>query len=153
MALASFATKAVSGLGLRCGLPALASRAYATVVDGLKYAKDHEWVKVEGDVATVGITDHAQSELGDVVYAEMPEVGASFSAGDRMAIVESVKAASDIISPVSGEIVAANEELSSDSSKINTDPYGEGWMVKVKLSNPEELKELMSAKEYEEFCA
>lgn len=153
MALAAFAAKSVSSLGLRCGLSALATRTYATVVDGLKYAKDHEWVKVEGDVATVGITDHAQSELGDVVYAEMPEVGASFSAGDRMAIVESVKAASDIISPVSGEIVEANTELANDSSKINTDPYGEGWMVKVKLSNPDEVKALMEAKEYEEFCA
>ena len=111
----------------------------------LKYAKSHEWVRVEGDTATVGISDHAQHELTDIVYVELPEVGARIEAGNECAVVESVKAASDIYAPVTGDVVAVNEELSSAPELLNDDPYGKGWMFKVKVS---ELGELMSADDY-----
>ena len=114
----------------------------------LKYAKTHEWVRVEGDIAVVGITDHAQNELTDVVYVETPAVGAHLEAGKECAVVESVKAASDIYAPVSGDVVAVNEELSSAPELLNQDPYGKGWMFKVKMSDPSELNELLSPDDY-----
>ena len=114
----------------------------------LKYAKTHEWVRVEGDIAVVGITDHAQNELTDVVYVETPAVGAHLEAGKECAVVESVKAASDIYAPVSGDVVAVNEELSSAPELLNQDPYGKGWMFKVKMSDSGELNELLSPDDY-----
>jgi len=118
------------------------------VPKNLKYAKTHEWVRVEGDIAVIGITDHAQNELTDVVYVETPAVGAHLEAGKECAVVESVKAASDIYAPVSGDVVAVNEELSSAPELLNQDPYGKGWMFKVKMSDPGELSELLSPDDY-----
>lgn len=120
----------------------------SNVPENLKYADTHEWVRVEGDVATVGISDHAQEELTDIVYAEPPQAGASFAAGDVAAVVESVKAASDIYAPVSGEIVEGNPALEADPALINTDPYGEGWIFKIKLSDPSQLDGLKSSGDY-----
>ena len=117
----------------------------------LKYTRDHEWLLVEGDTATVGITQHAQEALGDLVYVELPEVGRSLTAGDDFAVVESVKAASEVYSPITGEIVEANATLDGAPETINEDPYEEGWIVKIKLSDPEELAECMDASEYEAF--
>ena len=111
----------------------------------LKYAKSHEWVRLEGETAVIGLTDHAQHELTDIVYVELPEVGARVEAGKECAVVESVKAASDIYAPVTGDVVAVNEELSSAPELVNDDPYGKGWMFKVKVS---ELGELLSADDY-----
>src|SRR3954447_631165 len=105
----------------------------------LKYAKSHEWVRVSGDTAVVGITDHAQAELTDVVFAEVPQVGRKVKAGEACAVVESVKTASDIYSPVTGEIIEANSALSADPELVNKDAYGQGWFFKVKLSNPAEV--------------
>lgn len=116
--------------------------------EDLKYAESHEWLKLEGDTATVGITDHAQNELSDVVYVELPKVGASFSAKAPAAVVESVKAASDIYAPVSGEIVAVNEALSGDPALVNTQPFGGGWIFKIKVTKPEEIAALKSAADY-----
>ena len=118
------------------------------VPSNLKYAKSHEWVRVEGDVAVVGITDHAQQELTDIVYVELPEVDARVEAGKECAVVESVKAASDIYAPVTGDIVAVNDDLSSAPEHVNQDPYGKGWMFTVKLSDPSELNELLSPGDY-----
>lgn len=115
----------------------------------LKYASSHEWVRVEGDVATVGITDHAQDALGDLVYVELPEVGDTVNAGDEAGVVESVKAASDIYAPVSGEIIAVNEALTDSPEIVNTDPYHDGWMYKIRLSDEAELEDLLSAEDYE----
>ena len=114
----------------------------------LRYTKTHEWVRVEGDIAVVGITDHAQQELTDVVYVETPAVGSRVEAGKECAVVESVKAASDIYAPVSGDIVAVNEELSSAPELLNQDPYDKGWMFKIKISDPGELNELLSPDDY-----
>jgi len=119
----------------------------------LKYTKTHEWIRVEGDVAVVGITDHAQHELTDIVYVEVPAVGAQVAAAGECAVVESVKSASDIYSPVSGQVVAANAELGSAPELLNRDPYGKGWMFKVKLSNPGELHELLNADDYSSHIA
>lgn len=121
--------------------------------ENLKYAESHEWVLVEGDVATVGISDHAQAELSDVVFVDLPEVGSVIAVGDNAAVVESVKAASDIYAPVTGEILEVNEELGNDPSLVNTDPYGAGWLYKVKLSDASELDDLMTAEAYSEFIA
>ena len=114
----------------------------------LKYAKSHEWVRIEGDTAVVGITDHAQSALGDLVYVELPEVGQSVDAGGDMAVVESVKAASDVYAPVSGEVVAVNEDLSDDPEKVNADPYGDGWICVIELADGASLDQLMDAAAY-----
>ena len=114
----------------------------------LKYAKTHEWVRIDGNAAVVGITDHAQEELTDIVYVELPSVGAQVEATKESAVVESVKAASDIYAPVSGEIEAVNEELSSAPELVNDDPYGKGWLFKVKMSDPAELDELLSPDDY-----
>jgi glycine cleavage system H protein len=114
----------------------------------LKYAKSHEWIRVSGDTATVGISDHAQGELTDVVFVELPEVGRKVKAGEACAVVESVKTASDIYSPVSGEIVALNQPVTDNPALVNTEPYAGGWFFKIKLSNPAELNALLSPEDY-----
>jgi len=116
----------------------------------LKYAATHEWARADGDIATVGITDHAQKELTDVVYVELPRVGQKVTAGGECAVVESVKAASDIYAPVSGEIMAANGDLASNPALVNIDPYGKGWFFKIKMSNPTELARLKTAEVYQQ---
>lgn len=119
----------------------------------LRYAKSHEWVRLEEDgTATVGITDHAQELLGDLVFVELPEVGAQLGAGAECAVVESVKAASDVYSPVSGEVIAANEVLAESPETINQDPYEDGWIFRVRLSDPAELEALMDADAYAEHA-
>jgi len=114
----------------------------------LKYAKSHEWVRVSGDAAVVGITDHAQHELTDVVFAELPAVGRKVKAGEACAVVESVKTASDIYSPVSGEVVEANTAIVDNPALVNTDPFGAGWFYKIKLSQPAEANNLLSPADY-----
>jgi glycine cleavage system H protein len=114
----------------------------------LQYTKSHEWVRLEGDVATIGITDHAQSELGDIVFVDLPTPGRALQAGDTFASVESVKTVSDVYSPVSGEVIEANEALGAQSELVNVDPYGSGWLVKVKVSAPPEG--LLDAQAYKE---
>ena len=114
-----------------------------------KYQASHEWARWEGEVIVCGITDHAQDSLSDVVYVELPEVGSSFAKGEVFGVVESVKAASDLYMPMSGEIIEVNEALGDEPELINSDPYGAGWMIKVKPSNPSEWDELLSAAEYE----
>ncbi len=116
-----------------------------------RYTKEHEWVKVEGDTGLVGITDHAQKELGDIVYVDLPKVGAKVEKGKSLGSVESVKAVSDIYSPVSGEVTAVNETLTSTPEKLNEDPHGAAWLVKVRLSAPEEIKQLLSASDYQTY--
>ena len=118
------------------------------VPDNLRYAETHEWIKVEGDTGTVGITDHAQNELTDIVYVDPPKVGAAVAAGQAAAVVESVKAASDIYSPVDGEVVAVNEMLSGNPSLVNTSPYDDGWLFKVRISNPSQAAALKSPEDY-----
>lgn len=121
------------------------------VLDNLRYTNDHEWVLLEGDIATVGITDHAQDELTDVVYVDLPETENQVSAGDAVAVVESVKAASDIYSPIAGEVVEGNEQLEGDPSLVNTDPYGQGWIFKIKVADPAEVARLMDAEAYRQL--
>lgn len=116
----------------------------------LKYTNDHEWVKIEGDVATVGITDFAQGELGDIVYVEVETVDETLVREEVFGTVEAVKTVSDLFAPLSGEIIEFNESLEDEPEKVNTDPYGEGWMVKIKFSDPSELDDLLSAEEYTE---
>ena len=116
------------------------------------YTKEHEWIRVEGDTATVGITDFAQGQLGDVVFVELPEAGKQVSQGGEAAVVESVKAASDVYAPVSGEVVEANQALVDDSSLVNSDPEGEGWFFRVRLSDPSQLDGLMDGDAYKSFC-
>jgi glycine cleavage system H protein len=120
----------------------------SNIPDQLRYAASHEWIKVEGDMGTVGITDHAQHELSDVVYVDLPKIGTRTAAGTVAAVIESVKAASDIYSPVSGEVVAVNNELITQPSLVNSDPYGAAWLFRVKLSNPAELDALKDAAGY-----
>ncbi len=117
-----------------------------------KFTKDHEWIRVEGDVATIGITDHAQGQLGDVVFVELPEIGRKVKAGEACAVVESVKAASDVYAPVSGEVIAGNDDLSATPARVNEDAQGKGWFFKLKLSNPKELDALMDKAAYDTFC-
>jgi glycine cleavage system H protein len=117
----------------------------------LYYTKDHEWLRVEGDTGTVGITDHAQTQLGDVVYVELPEVGAAFETGAAFGSVESVKAVSELYLPVAGEIVEANSELADAPDRINEDPHGAGWMVRVRLRDLGDLSSLMRAADYEQY--
>ena len=121
------------------------------IAEGLKYSKDHEWVRVEGDTAYVGITDYAQHNLGEIVYVELPAVGASVSAGDVLGAVDSVKSASDIYTPVSGEVLQVNESLSDTPEKVNADAYA-SWIAALKLSDPSELDGLMDAAAYKEHC-
>lgn len=119
------------------------------IPDDLKYSKEHEWVKVEGDMATVGITDYAQGELGDIVFVELPKVGTKVEFMKPFGTIEAVKAISDLFSPLSGEVVEVNGELESDASVINSDPYGGGWIIKIKMSDSGELNNLLSAADYE----
>ena len=119
----------------------------------LKYSEDHEWVRVDGNIATIGITDFAQDQLGDVVYVDVPDVGASSAAGDAISEVESTKSVSDIIAPVSGKVVEANAALDDDPTTINSDPYGAGWIYKVEMSNPGDLDSLLDAAGYSAFTA
>jgi glycine cleavage system H protein len=115
----------------------------------LKYTKSHEWVRVEGDIATIGITDHAQEELGDITYLELPGVGESLSAAEAFGVVESVKAASDINSPFDGEIIERNESAVEAPEVVNSSPYGDAWLLKVRLDNPSQIDALMTPKEYD----
>jgi len=116
----------------------------------LKYAATHEWARLEGDLVVTGITDHAQDALGDLVYVEMPEIGQHFIAGDQAGVVESVKTASDIHAPIEGEVVEINPLLEDDPELVNTDPYGDGWIYKIRPANPADLDDLMSAEQYED---
>ncbi len=118
------------------------------IPEDLRYTKSHEWVRVEGQTATVGITDHAQTELTDVVYVELPQVGKELKAGEACAVVESVKAASDIYAPLSGRVTEVNTKLEQDPGLVNSDPYGEGWFFKVELTCPEEVSQLLDAQAY-----
>ena len=120
--------------------------------ENFRYTKDHEWVLVEGGIGTIGITDHAQKELGDIVYVDLPKVGTVIEKGKTLGSVESVKAVSDIYSPVSGEVVAVNEILTSSPEKLNDDPHGAAWLVKIKLSSPGETSDLMSAADYQKYA-
>ncbi len=116
-----------------------------------RYTKEHEWVLVEGDTGTVGITDHAQSELGDIVYVDLPQVGSTMAQGETFGSVESVKAVSDLYAPVSGDVTAINDALAKAPEKLNSDPHGEAWLVKVKLTHPDEIQHLLSAEEYQSY--
>lgn len=120
-----------------------------SVPTDLKYSKTHEWVRVEGDVATIGITDHAQSELGDIVYLELPEAGRMLGQDEVFGTVESVKAVSDLYSPVSGEVIEVNTPLTDATETVNEDPYGRGWMIKVRMSDPAETDSLLDAAGYQ----
>jgi glycine cleavage system H protein len=117
----------------------------------LRFTRDHEWVRRDGDLAIVGITDYAQSQLGDVVYVELPEIGHRVEQGKEAAVVESVKAASEVYAPVAGEVVEVNEALTADPAKVNADPLGEGWFLKLRLDDPKELDGLMDEDEYKRF--
>ncbi|MDK2806172.1 MAG: glycine cleavage system protein [Thermoanaerobacterium sp.] len=121
------------------------------VLEGLYYSKNHEWVKVEGDKAYVGITDYAQHSLGDIVYAELPDVDTFLNAGDTLGTVESVKAASDVYCPISGKVVEVNQSVADDPSLLNSDPY-ENWMICIEMNDKGELDQLMSPEEYSDFC-
>ena len=123
----------------------------AEVLKELKYTKDHEWIRVEGDVATIGVTDFASGELGDIVFVEVEEVGDSFEKEEVVGTIEAVKTVSDLFSPITGEIVEVNEELEDNPELINESPYEEGWILKMKISNVEDLNDLISADEYAEL--
>ena len=120
--------------------------------ENFRYTKEHEWVSLDGSTATIGITFHAQSELGDIVYVDLPKVGATLETGKSFGSVESVKAVSDIYSPVSGEVTAANDLLTTSPEKLNEDPHGAAWLFKVKLSSADETKDLMSAADYAKYA-
>jgi glycine cleavage system H protein len=115
------------------------------------YTKEHEWVRVEGDIGTIGITDHAQKELGDIVYVDLPKVGANAEQGKTFGSVESVKAVSDVYAPVTGEVTEVNESLATAPEKLNEDPHGGAWLVKIRLTKPEEIKQLLSADDYQKY--
>ena len=117
----------------------------------LKYTKSHEWVRVDGDIATIGVTDYAQSELGDITYLELPDVGGSVSGGEPFGVVESVKAASDIYTPIDGEVIERNEDAIAAPDVVNSSPYEGAWLIRVRVSDPAQLEQLMSAEEYEEL--
>jgi len=123
----------------------------ANVPEDLHYSKDHEWVRVEGGQAIIGITDYAQNSLGDVVYVELPKADDEFAANESFGSVESVKAVSEVFTPVAGAVVAINQSLADEPEKVNSDPYGEGWMIRVAMSNPNEVDSLLTAAEYEDF--
>lgn len=125
----------------------------ANIPENLRYSKDHEWLSVEGDTATIGITDYAQHSLGDVVYIDMPRVGDKFSTHEAFGSVESVKAVSEIFTPIAGEVAEVNEGLNDTPEAVNNDPYATGWMIKIKMDNPNEADKLLSAVEYEEYLA
>jgi glycine cleavage system H protein len=119
--------------------------------ENYRYTKEHEWILVEGDAGTIGITDHAQHELGDIVYVDLPKIGATLEKGKSLGSVESVKAVSDIYAPVSGEVSAINQALADAPEKLNQDPHGDAWLVKIKLTAPGELEQLLTAAQYEEY--
>ena len=121
------------------------------IKEDLKYSKEHEWVRVDGNVATVGVTDFAQGELGDVVFVEFPSVGTKVSAGESFGTIEAVKTVAELFAPVSGEIVAINEQLEADAALVNSDCYGEGWMVQIQLTDPNEVDQMLSAADYAEM--
>ena len=116
-----------------------------------KYSKEHQWVFIENNIATVGITDHAQESLGDIVFVELPEIGKDVSSGNEVSVIESVKAASDIFTPIDGKIIETNNKLNDDASIINKDPENEGWIFKIEISNSKNLDDLMSLEQYNEF--
>ncbi|GER41008.1 glycine cleavage system H family protein [Striga asiatica] len=147
MASRLLATRAASYLKI-----SVPHRCFATVMKDLKYADSHEWVKVEGESATVGITDHAQDHLGDVVYVELPEEGAEVKQGSSFGAVESVKATSDINSPVSGKVVEVNSKLNDSPGLVNASPYENGWIIKVEVKDSNELNNLMNSDQYSKFC-
>jgi glycine cleavage system H protein len=118
-----------------------------------RYTEEHEWIRLDGDTAIVGITEFAQFKLGDVVFVELPEIGKSFAAGDEAAVVESVKAASEVYAPASGEVVAVNDALADAPATVNEDAEGKGWFLKLKLADPAELEKLMTAQQYKDFVA
>ncbi|HEX7998507.1 MAG TPA: glycine cleavage system protein GcvH [Pyrinomonadaceae bacterium] len=123
----------------------------ANIPENLQYSKDHEWISVEGDIGTIGITDHAQNSLGDVVYVELPKVGDTFEAHESFGSVESVKAVSEIFTPVGGEVTEVNDSLQDEPEQVNADPYGAAWMIRIRMKNPGEVDSLLSAAEYEDF--
>jgi glycine cleavage system H protein len=123
----------------------------ANVPENLHYSKDHEWARVEGNIAIIGITDHAQDQLGDVVYVELPKAGDEFAANQSFGSVESVKAVSELFTPVTGAVTEVNPSLADEPEHVNKDPYGEGWMMKIKMSSPGEVDSLLTAAEYEDF--
>ena len=123
------------------------------IPENLRYSKDHEWILVEGDVATIGITDYAQHALGDVVYVDLPRAGDSFGSHEAFGSVESVKAVSEVFTPVGGEITEVNDALNDDAEKVNSDPYGEAWFIKIKMQNANEADKMLSAEEYEEYLS
>ena len=125
----------------------------SNIPENLRYSKDHEWVLVDGDLATIGITDYAQHALGDVVYVDMPRVGDKMGSHEAFGSVESVKAVSEIFTPIAGEVIEVNEELNDDAEKVNIDPYGDAWMIKIKMDNPHEADAMLSAEEYEEYLS
>lgn len=123
----------------------------STYPENFHYTKEHEWVRVDGDTAVFGITDHAQHELGDIVYVDLPKIGASLEKGKTFGSVESVKAVSDVYSPISGEVLEINEALAANPEKLNEDPHGEAWLVKIRVAAPDEIKELLSAADYQNY--
>jgi glycine cleavage system H protein len=123
----------------------------ANVPEDLHYSKDHEWVRVDGDQAIIGITDYAQNSLGDVVYVELPKAEDQFAANEPFGSVESVKAVSEVFTPIAGTVVTINEALADEPENVNSDPYGDGWMIRLKMSNPGEVDSLLTAAEYEDF--
>ena len=123
----------------------------ANVPEDLHYSKDHEWVRVDGDQAIIGITDYAQNSLGDVVYVELPKAEDEFAASESFGSVESVKAVSEVFTPIAGTVVTINESLADEPESVNSDPYGGGWMVRLKMANPGEVDSLLTAAEYEDF--
>ena len=123
----------------------------ANTPEDLNYTKDHEWVRVKGSEATVGITDHAQNQLGDVVYVELPKAGDKFEASEPFGSVESVKAVSEIYMPVSGSVIEVNESLNDAPEQVNEDPYGDGWMIRIKIDNPAQVDALLTPIEYEDY--
>jgi glycine cleavage system H protein len=123
------------------------------IKEDLKYSKDHEWLRIDGDEATVGITDFAQGELGDIVFVELPEVGSSAAAGEAFGTIEAVKTVAELFAPVSGEVTAINDQLEENAALVNSDPYGEGWIIKIKMSDPGQVDQLLSPDDYKEMTA
>lgn len=122
-----------------------------TYPESYRYTKEHEWARAEGDTATIGITHHAQNELGDIVYVDLPKIGAQIEQGQSLGSVESVKAVSDIYSPLSGEVIEVNGELATAPEKLNEDPHGAAWLVKLRMTIPDQIKSFLSAKDYEDY--
>ena len=123
----------------------------ANVPEDLHYSKDHEWVRVEGEQAIIGITDYAQNSLGDVVYVELPKAGDKFAGNEPFGSVESVKAVSEVFTPIAGTVVTISESLADEPEKVNSDPYGQGWVIRLRMDNPAEVDSLLNAAEYEDF--